>query len=384
MRILLTCKLHATNPRDLVTALAESPEIDLYILTDSKNYEPISSLEQDRIYHFKPTWPVLLSRFYPPDKWVYRDILSEIEPDILLSMGVSDLVFMASTADFSPSVLLPQGGEMNSTTRAKCKKRGFGPRWVMYKPLMWELLRHVDEVWSCEPNRAQLRDAGLPPGRFRGFDWDVVDAETFHPDVEPVEFADEDTTVIGSFRRIRNPPLIPSYETFLDAAGLLQERREDFHLVIGGYYQDDRGQDVEEVIEEKIAEHELDERVIKVDMVPKGELPRYYGGLDVYVNNSPVGSFAGIGGSAKEGMASGCAFVTFNEPSAEYVVDQGENGFLVHHGEPKKLADVFDRLCSDPEYRQKMGDRARQTAVEQFSADSVTDRIEQYCREIIK
>lgn len=383
VRILVGCRLGAVNQHDFCTALAEHDEIELYVVTESKNHKPIPGLDPQRVYHYHPTWPVIFARFHPHDKRQFQKILDEVDPDVLLSLAVSHLAFMGPTVDFSPTVFLPQGGKVNMSTRKRCKERNFGPRWIMYRPLMEELLRHVEEAWSAAPNESFLTPLGLSPERFRDFDWGVVDTEFFHPHEDPVSFADPETTVIGSFRRIRNPPLIPSYETFLDAAGLLAERRDDFHLVIGGFYEDDRGTEVEAVIEEKIAEHDLEDRVTTLEMVDKEELPRYYSGLDVYVNNSPVGSFAGVGTAAKEGMACGCAFVSFDEPPAGYLVDDGENGILAEHGDPESLADDFEQLCADAEYRRRLGSRARETVVERFSDEGVADRVVAACEEIL-
>lgn len=383
IRILVGCRLDMVNPHDFVSALATREEIDLYVVTDSKNHRPVSGLDNSHIYHYHPTWPVIFSRLHPYDKRQFNEILSEIKPDVLLSTAVTHLTFMGPTTDFSPTVFLPQGGKVNSSTRKRCKNRDLGYRWVMYRPLMWELLRHVDQAWSAAPNESILSSLGLPDGRFRAFDWGVVNTETFRRRKDSVEFVDNpDTTVIGSFRRIRNPPLIPSYETFLNSVAKLRERRDDFHVVIGGFYEGENGQEVERAIDAKITEHELEDRVTRIDMIPKEEMPRYLSGLDVYVNFSPVGSFGGIGTAAKEGMACECAFVTFNEPPADYVVNHGENGLLATHGDIEGLAADLERLCSDTTYREELGRRARETVTSRFSGGAVSDRVIEFCREL--
>lgn len=386
IRVLLTCRLGLTNQHDFAKCLASSDEIKLYVLTDSDSYPAVPNLDRDRIYHYHPTWPVIFSRFHPYDKRRYREFLAEIDPDVLVSLAVSHLAFMGPTVDFHPTVFLPQGGKVNSSTRQRCKERDLGIRWAMYRPLMWDLLRNIDQVWTAEPNREILKNLGLPEDDlFVNFDWGVVDTDRFYPRDETISFVDNpETTVIGTFRRARNPPLIPSYETFLDAVAVLEKHRDDFHVVIGGLYTHDTGNETRAAINRKIREHGISDRITCLDMVPKEEMPQYYSGLDVYINISPVNSLAGIGTASKEAMACGCAYVTFDDPPAGYVVDHGENGLLEDHGCHRELAADLERLCADPDYCTELGARARETACQRFAIEKVAGRTASLCRELIE
>jgi len=382
VRILLTCRLRTTNQHDFASCLAASSGVDLYVLTESPSHPDVPGLDSDRIYHFHPTWPVIFSRLHPHDRGVYEDILDDIDPDVLVSTAISHLVFMGPTADFSPTVVLPQGGLVNRSTRKRCKRRNFGPRWLMYRPLVWDLFRHVDEAWAPEPGRELLAKLGLEPWKFRGFDWGPVDTSKFTPQ-EGVSFdVPEEKTIIGSFRRIRNPPLIPSYRAFFEAVDRLREQRTDFHVVLGGYYPDDRGTEVEEAIDDSIQRHGLDEFVTKLGMVDKTEMPRYYSGLDVYVNFSPTGTVPGIGTASKEAMACERPFVTFDDPPTGWIIDHDENGLRFDHDDTAALADSLADLCADPGYRQELGAAARETVLDNFSFEAVNSRAEAYCRRL--
>lgn len=385
VRILLTCRLGLTNQHDFVSCLARSENIDLYVLTDSATYPEVPELDRDRIYHYHPTWPVILSRFHPYDKRRMQGFIDDIEPDVLLSLAISHLAFIGPITDFHPTVFLPQGGKVNSATRQRCKERDFGIRWMMYRPMMWDLLRNIDEVWSAEPNRELLKNLGLPSDEpFVNFDWGIVDVNRFHPREDAISFVDDpETTVIGSFRRARNPPLIPSYETFLDAVARLRERRQDFHVVIGGLYADETGNKVEAAIGRKITEHDLSECITRLDMVPKAEMPHHYSGLDVYLNFSPVNSLAGIGTASKEAMACGCAYATFNDPPAEWIVDDWENGVLLEHGDVAGTTDALERLVAEPELREQLGVAGRETAIEMFACENIQQRVYDRCRELL-
>lgn len=390
IRVLLTGRMDQENQRDIAIIIAAAPDIKLYVATDCEHYHSLPGIPQQRIYHLQPTWPTNISRFRPYDLARYQSMLEDVEPDIILSLGVSELAYLSSTINFSPAVLLPQGGEVQKATGDVYWSDSYIKAFlnlVTYRPLMWDLLRHVDEVWTSgtEQNRELFRDLGLPEGNFYPFDWDVVDTDTFSRQDDAVEFgSDPDQTIIGSFRRIRGDLLAPSYETFLDAVGRIAEDRADFHVVIGGFYEGGDSSVTESVIDEKLAEHDLQEYVTKVDLVPKDELPQYYSGLDIYVNFSHEGlRLSGIGSSAKEGMACECALLTYDDPKVDYVIEDGDNGLIVSHRDVDAVEKNLRKLLDDTEYRNELGQSARRTVVETYSPEHVQRQITERCEILI-
>lgn len=390
IRVLLTGRMDQENQRDIAVTIAGAHDVTLYIATDCEQYRPLPGVSQERIYHLQPTWPTNISRVRPYDSTRYQSMLDDIEPDIILSLGVSELAFLSSTIDFSPAVLLPQGGEVQKATGDVYWSDSHVTKLlnlVTYRPLMWDLLRHVDEVWTSgtEQNRELFRGLGLPKGNLYSFDWDVVDTEIFSRQDDAVEFGtDPDQTIIGSFRRIRGNLLAPSYEIFLDAIGRIAEDRTDFHVVIGGFYEGGESSVTESVIDEKLEEHDLQECVTKVNLVPKEELPRYYSGLDVYMNFSHQGlRLSGLGSSAKEGMACECALLTYDDPEVDYVIEDGDNGLTVSHGDIDAVETNLRRLLDDAEYRSELGQAARDTIVETYSPEHVQKRVVERCEILI-
>lgn len=389
MRVAVTCRLHSVNQYDFVEGLARACDFELYVITDSYSYEAVPHLDQSHVYHYRPAWTTRYfpTRFNPIDRREFRTILDDVDPDVVLTLGSSYLLFMSVAADFSPSVFLPQGGEtMKATGNPYWTSRWWDLLYyrLLYRPLFGELVGHVDEVWSAEPNYETFARFGLEPDEYRPLDWGAVDTDAFHRVDDPVSFGDEGDTVVGSFRRPRGTHLLPSYETFLDAVGELVRRRDDVHVVLGGFYDDNKDAPVRSLVEEKVAEHGLEEHLTRLDMVPKSEMRRHYSGLDVYVNLSHMGSgVSGLGTASKEAMACECAFVTFDDPPKDYVIDDGENGFLVSHGEPATVADRLETLCEDPEFRDDLGAAARETVVAEYSPETIAERVERACREVV-
>jgi len=60
---------------------------------------------------------------------------------------------------------------------------------------------------------------------------------------------------------------------------------------------------------------------------------------------------------------------------AEYV-DHGTTGFLATPGDPEELASAITALLINPDLRAAMGQRARRTVVERFSADVLARKTE--------
>jgi glycosyltransferase involved in cell wall biosynthesis len=86
-------------------------------------------------------------------------------------------------------------------------------------------------------------------------------------------------------------------------------------------------------------------------------LPSYYG--------------EGIPKALIEAAASGRAIVTTDMPGCREVVHHGDNGVLVPPRDARALADALRKLLLDPVLRQRMGDRGRARAEQEFGADQV-------------
>ena len=386
------------NARDLLGILATSELLEPYVVTPALNYDRVPGIEQGRVYHLQPAWPpaIVLDAYNPYRKVMYERVFDEIDPDITLVFGQSHLRFITATIDVTPTVFLPQGFETDQAVGSL----GFGvsnvvddpaagalERFVLrplYRRRFRAFLDHVTEVWTQEHAREAYTSLGLRSDAFVGFDWGPVDTDRFTPDVDPVDYVDDpEATVIGTFRRFREIDLLgPSYDTFLDAFGRVADRQSDVYLVIGGYGFCET--DLREYIDTRIRRYGIEDRVIRLDVLPKEDMPAHYAGFDVYVNPTFKGSsVGGIGTSSKEAMACGCAFVTFNDPPMDYVIEDGRNGYIVEHGRAAELANALERLHDSPDHLDRLERAARETVTENFAHDVVRRRFERRCADIV-
>ena len=395
-KILIICDMSDVNQSQFVETMTNKSVFDVRCLTSS-NYAPVGQkISDEYIFKYNP-WPNLpvdsgikqiALQLNPVVKRHYNNLHKHINPDVVLTLGVTKHLFFTNVVECNSSILLPQGAE---TARATVT-----PNWtnnwlkkgvfrVVYRPLFKQLLSHVDEVWTAAPNRDTFVDLGLPEERFRAFDWGEVDTDLFRPRDDAVEFVDDPkTTVIGCFRRIRGHALERSYGLFIDAVAALAERRDDFHVVIGGFYPDGRSDHMEGFIDDRIAARGVADRITKVGMVPKTDLPRYLSGLDVYVDLPHEFVLQGTGTASKEAMAAGCAFVTYDRPDMplRYAIPE-DAGVLISYDEPETMVDELESLCAHPDRSANLGERARQHMIERFSQEAVAARVEDILREVV-
>lgn len=373
MNVAIACRLHEPfiNQRNFVSILSELDGFTTHIITESRNYSDIN-IDQNMIYHYPPITypnPGLLMRINPFEKIRFSRLLDRLKIDILIILGISSLRFLPTTTDFSSSILLKQGGEV------RLAQTGEGLSWLewkAYRLLFRELLHHVDEVWSTELNREALETCGMPSESLRNFEYMPVDMTEFNPSGEKIDYVnDTNTTVFGTFRRIRQSNLLPSYETLLDSFYKLQNEQDDVYFVIGGFYEN-KNNEIKNKLQEKISDLGLNNKISTYSIVDQQSFPKYLRGLDVYVNTVHQNENLGIGSTSKQAMACGCAFVTMAQYH-DYIISNNKNGIIVD-GNADQLHNEFNKLCNE-NFQRDLKKAAHETAVNEFSIESVNDRI---------
>ncbi len=111
-------------------------------------------------------------------------------------------------------------------------------------------------------------------------------------------------------------------------------------------------------------------------------LPEFYDALDVFVFPSLS---EGLGTALLLAMAHSLPVVASARGGIPEAVTHGENGLLVSDPEPELLAGAVLTLMDNPAQAKKLGEAARRTVEEQFSAEQMVDNTlavyERVCRE---
>jgi glycosyltransferase involved in cell wall biosynthesis len=92
---------------------------------------------------------------------------------------------------------------------------------------------------------------------------------------------------------------------------------------------------------------------------------------DIFVLPS---SSEGMSNALLEAMAAGLGIVASNIPGNAQLIADGINGLLVPPGDVSSLSLALNCLLTDSALTAKLGKAAKQSAIENFSIDSVADR----------
>jgi glycosyltransferase involved in cell wall biosynthesis len=106
-----------------------------------------------------------------------------------------------------------------------------------------------------------------------------------------------------------------------------------------------------------------------------------YAALDVVVHSSTAPEPFGL--VITEAMAYGLPVVASTLGAPREIIDDGQDGFLIHPGETEKVAQAVIRLLEDDELRMSMGQRARQKVLATYDAQLYADRVGNLYKEVL-
>jgi glycosyltransferase involved in cell wall biosynthesis len=259
-----------------------------------------------------------MSKLNPIDKWRFRRVINNTNPDILFTHGISPFRFLSTTISFSPVVYLPGGGDITTaygqphTDKNWLIKKYYT---TFYRKLLSEVFENVNELWMAK-YFDELNELGLNEKNFRPLDYVAVDTNIFYPRETTLNYGGEDDLIVGVFRRMHTTsPLKPGFVKILNAISKAIKNKKNIHLLIGGFPAEDNS--LSEFIKRKISDLSIGSEVTMVEKVKKEKLPLYLSRLDVYVNIPYTGipGGKGLGTTAKEAMACGCALIHLSNES---------------------------------------------------------------------
>jgi glycosyltransferase involved in cell wall biosynthesis len=164
-------------------------------------------------------------------------------------------------------------------------------------------------------------------------------------------------------------------DLLLKSFTLVLQRRADAKLVLVGDGQ------TRPSVEEMVQRNGLRGAVILTGAIAHTRVPEMLSIADVaVVPAAPVSaSHGGTGTPLKlfEYMAAGKAIVATAQDHAAEVIRDGHDGLLVAAGDVNRFAEAMLTLLNDPIERGRLGQNARQQAVERYSWEEYTRRLEE-------
>lgn len=174
----------------------------------------------------------------------------------------------------------------------------------------------------------------------------------------------ENEKLIGIVGRLKPKK---DHATFLKAAALLANKREDVRFVCVGYGTIKYRQELQELAKSLGLEKQV------IWSGERSDMPSVYNALDAMVSSSSCGE--GFSNVVGEAMACGIPCVVTDVGDSAWIV--GNTGFVVPPKDPLSLFKALDKLLElSSEERKKLGEAARKRIVEHFSLPVLVDRYE--------
>ena len=141
-------------------------------------------------------------------------------------------------------------------------------------------------------------------------------------------------------------------------------------------------------VEQKVQQNGLRQSVLMTGAIAHAGVPEMLSIADIaVVPSAPVlASRGGTGTPLKlfEYMAAGKPIVATALNEAAEVIQDGRNGLLVQAGDVNRFAEAILALLNDPEERVRLGQNARQQAVEQYSWEEYTRTLEKIYLNVLR
>ena len=173
--------------------------------------------------------------------------------------------------------------------------------------------------------------------------------------------------VVGSAGRLFP---VKDFSLLVDVAHKVVQQSEHIDFVLAG-----DGPELD-MLRERVRHHGMEGRFTFLGH--QEDMEAFYRGLGVYINTS---IHEGIPMSVLEAMAHGLPIVAPRVGGFPEILDPGVHGFLVEDRDPDKFAQSILNL-SDFEERRKMGQAARERAIDSFSQEVMVQRYLQLYNEL--
>lgn len=206
----------------------------------------------------------------------------------------------------------------------------------------------------------ELIKAGVDMGRIR-FVPNGVDTSVYQPIPTNLK------------AQLRKDLMLPGHFVFLYSGRLSPEKNLDWLLNVWGKFQEKK-QATLMVIGSGPAAPLFEEGTLpNVRFEGYVDHPQiYYQAADAFVLPSKT---EGLSNALLEAMACGLPVIATNVGAAPEVVNNGENGFLIHPGDSDALLLAMEKIYTHPKLRREFGQKGRERVNSDFSLDCTVQKL---------
>lgn len=350
----------------LLQGLERYPDLDLHVITARKSITSPYTVQRNGIeFHYLPYPDRTTFLAVPTLQRSIGRVLSQIQPDLVHGQSNNIMGCLALSAGY-PTVLTA-----HSVHGSEIK---FSSKWmnrlnlrVQHALMRKYFVSHVRHIVSISP---YIRHHYEPS----------VDA-TFHEIDNPVadEFFELDPSYeipnrilfVGYLNQRKRPDLA------LKAFHLARKQVPELNLYFAGAAIDSR---LTHQLHDFVAENRLGDCVQFLGHLSEADVLEAYQQMSILLLTSELETSPMV---IEQAMAAGKAVVATAVGGVPFLVDHGRTGLLIEPNEPDQLARALVTLAQDPELRRRMGQAARQEALDRFKADVVADNTYAMYQEIL-
>ncbi len=225
--------------------------------------------------------------------------------------------------------------------------------WYAHKTITWKhriAEKLADGIFASTPEGFRL------PSKKLMIVGQGINVDLFKPDFSKRP-ASLTLLSVGRIASVKN------YETLVDAAKLLNDRRVDFFVTVVGAPAVEGDEIYEQKLKDEIKTSGLEKRFGFVGKVANRNLPPYYQSHHIYINLSRTGS---LDKTIVEAMACGCVVLSSNDSAAQFLPPE----LVISDKDPEQLARKIQEVA-DRDY----DGRLREYVVENHSLDKLIKKI---------
>lgn len=171
-------------------------------------------------------------------------------------------------------------------------------------------------------------------------------------------------------------------DTFVEACGILKERKVNFEALIVG-----ESGDAEAKVRRYVESNRLSAHVQLAGAMPQTRLFAEYRRADVFCLPCRIlenGDRDGIPNVMVEAMACGVPVVTTNVSGIPEVIINGRNGLLVEPDDPTALADSLEKIYLDKSLSARLSNAGLETVKERFNGEISARKLAEMFRRVCR
>lgn len=289
---------------------------------------------------------------YCLNSWHLRQLLQQINPDILNTHYASGYGTLARLSGFHPNLLSVWGSDVFD----------FPYQSMMKMKIMQRNLSAADRIASSSNAMKKQTETIYKPNKEIAVTPFGVDCEKFRS----MEISRDKTKIrIGTVKKMASQYGIA---TLIEAFAIVKNKFQgDIELILVG------GGPEEEDLQLLAQKLNVSKYVDFIAPIPHYKVPEYLNSFDIYVALSNSESF---GVAIIEASACGLPVVVSDAGGLPEVVVDEQTGFIVPRNNPEEAAERLLRLLCDPELRKEMGNAGRQFVMDNYEWKENADKME--------